>query len=53
MNTNCKVSSEISAISHLNRIKAAIRKWKLSDCLCRLCRKYLDNVEFILAPSKN
>ena len=42
-----KVPSKIRRISDFNRFKAAIRKWKPSDCPWRLCKNYLGNVEFI------
>lgn len=53
MNSNHKAPIEISAISDLNRVKAGIRKWKPSGFPCGLFKKHLDNVGFILVPSKN
>ena len=38
---------EIKAIEYLAGFKEKIKKWKLNDCPCRLCKVFISNVGFI------
>ena len=48
-----KVSYEISKITQLNTFKGAIRKWELSDCLCRLYRNYMGKTGLFIVSNGN
>ena len=37
----------IRSIETLTEFKKEIRKWKIENCPCRLCRNYIGNVGFL------
>ena len=41
------VPSELKDLNTTSSFKAAIKKWKPSNCPCRLCKTYIGNVGFI------
>ena len=41
------VPSNIKEISELNKFGKAIKQWKPEDCLCRLCKVFVQNVGFL------
>ena len=41
------VPDEIKSLNFLTSFKAAIKKWKPTDCPCRLCREYITQVGFV------
>ena len=40
------ISSEIKYVDSLETFKREIRKWKPSNCPCRICKNYIPNVGF-------
>ena len=41
------VPSELKELTSLYSFKNAIKKWKPSNCPCRLCKNYVQNVGFL------
>ena len=38
---------EIKQQTSLNSFKKSVKKWKLQDCPCRLCKVYINGVGFL------
>ena len=34
-------------IDKLNTIKNKVKKWELENCHCRLCKIYINNIDFV------
>ena len=43
--------NDLKNICNLDLLKTTIQRWKPVDCLCRLCKKYLDSLGFITVSS--
>ena len=41
------IPSEIKYVDSLETFKREIRKWKPSNCPCRICKNYIPDVEFL------
>ena len=41
------VPNEIKAVESLASFKSAIKKWKTTECPCRLCKTYIPQVGFV------
>ena len=41
------VPNELKELSNLSAFKKAIEKWETQNCPCRICKKYLKNLDFI------
>ena len=41
------IPQELKEPSSLSTFKKPIKKWKLQNCPCRLCKKYIQNLDFI------
>ena len=41
------VPKELKELSNLSAFKKAIEKWETQNCPCRICKKYLKNLDFI------
>ena len=41
------VPKKLKELLSLSAFKIIIKKWKPQNCLCRLCRKYIQNLGFI------
>ena len=39
--------NDIEYLENLKDFKTAIKKWKLTSCLCRICKTYLHSVGFL------
>ena len=46
------VPNEIKAVESLASFKSAIKKWKTTECPCRLCKTYIPQVGFVWHNSR-
>ena len=45
------VPLELKELTIVVAFKKGIREWKLKNCSCRLCKKYVSNLGFIIVTS--
>ena len=45
--SNLKEISDLKETSDLDKFKKAIKQWKHEDCLCRMCKFFVQNVGFL------
>ena len=41
------VRNEMKNLESLTAFKTAIKKWKTTNCPCRLCKNYIPQVDFV------
>ena len=41
------VHHEMKQLESVGKFRNAIKRWKLTSCLCRLCKRYIHRIEFL------